>query len=96
MTDPRHRAAIAQPTVVLILPDADAQRSIDVLRARRRSSNGDDWVRDGHDYLDEWVRSEQHRALADVIVHAEERTPEAYATVIADSIRDEIRRRARR
>ena len=58
-TDPacrdRVRAALAAvPHVVLVLPGADREHALTVLRSRSLASKGTDWVRDGHDFLAEW------------------------------------------
>ncbi len=68
-TDPacldRVRAALAPvPHVVLVLPGADREHALTVLRARSVASKGTDWVRDGHDFLAEWFDDVGTRGLA--------------------------------
>ncbi len=68
-TDPacmdRVRAALAPvPHVVLVLPGADREHALTVLRARSVASKGTDWVRDGHDFLAEWFDDAGTRGLA--------------------------------
>ncbi|MBM7819288.1 hypothetical protein JOE63_001765 [Cellulosimicrobium cellulans] len=68
-TDPacldRVRAALAPvPHVVLVLPGADREHALAVLRARSVAAKGTDWVRDGHDFLAEWFDDAGTRGLA--------------------------------
>lgn len=68
-TDPacldRVRAALAPvPHVVLVLPGADREHALTVLRARSVAAKGTDWVRDGHDFLAEWFDDAGTRGLA--------------------------------
>lgn len=68
-TDPacldRVRAALAPvPHVVLVLPGADREHALTVLRARSVAAKGTDWVRDGHDFLAEWFDDVGTRGLA--------------------------------
>jgi Shikimate kinase len=81
------RRTLGGCTVVLMLPDADPTRSLDILRARCLATKGHDWTRDGHDYLSEWIASEQNRALADIVVYSGDLTPQRYADTIASGIR---------
>ena len=68
-------AALAPHTPVLLLPSADLDRSLDVLRARALARNGIDWVMDGVDILAEWIHGDQNHRLAAITVFAEDRTP---------------------
>jgi hypothetical protein len=80
--------AVADCTVVLLLPDIDQRRSLKILRARCLDTKGHDWKRDDHDYLAEWVASEQNQFLADVVVYSGDTTPVRYAKKIESAIRD--------
>lgn len=65
--------------VVLLLPAVDSARSVDILRARCASSRGEDWIFDGFDFIDYWVRNWQNGQLATTTVITGERTPEEVA-----------------
>jgi shikimate kinase len=82
------RSAVADCTVVLLLPDIDQRRSLETLRARCLDSKGHDWNRDDHDYLANWVASEQNKFIADIVVYSGDLTPERYAEKIESAIRD--------
>ncbi|MFI7440763.1 shikimate kinase [Nonomuraea indica] len=69
--------------VVLVLPSADPERSVQVLRRRSRATKGTDWVSgDGHDFLREWVHDPGVRALATTVLHTEGATPEESAELL--------------
>ncbi len=72
--------------VVLLLPSPGPTESLRVLRERCEREKGTDWIRDGHDFLEEWIGSEQNRSLADLVVFADGRS----ATDIARQIASEV------
>ncbi len=80
--------AVAECTVVLLLPEVDATSSIATLRARCLDTKGGDWNRDDHDYLAEWATSDQNQLLADVVVYSADLTPERYSEKIELAIHD--------
>jgi hypothetical protein len=80
--------AVAECTVVLLLPDLDQNPSLATLRARCPDTKGHDWNRDDDDYLAEWVTSDQNQLLADVVVYSDDLTPERYAEKIELAIHD--------
>lgn len=65
--------------VVLMLPSPDPAECVRVLRQRCLLDKGTDWIRDGRDYLVEWVTSEQNRGLADLVMHDNGRTTDDVA-----------------
>ena len=56
------------------------------LRQRSLEVKGHDWRRDGIDYLDTWIRSEQNRRLASALVYVEQRSPGDIAVELAESL----------
>lgn len=79
--DPRHaaqvRAALRPCTAVhLLLPAADPERALTVLRRRSMASKGTDWITDGHDFLAQWLHDPMCRAVATHVVCTEGDTPE--------------------
>ncbi|MGW6505607.1 hypothetical protein [Nonomuraea angiospora] len=63
--------------VVLVLPSADHERSVEILRRRSIATKGTDWIsRDGHDFLCEWVRDSGNSVLATTILYTEGEEPE--------------------
>jgi hypothetical protein len=65
--------------VVLLLPSPDPDRSIEVLRARSIAERRMDWVFDGYDFFEHWVKDPCNSELATHVVFTEDRTPEATA-----------------
>jgi hypothetical protein len=69
--------------VVFLLPFEDPARSLTLLRSRSEAARGHDWVRDGFDFLEDWIGSEQNRALAIRTVHVGGLFPEEAARLVA-------------
>jgi shikimate kinase len=95
-TDPsctqRVHAALSQvPSVVLLLPSPDPQRSVAVLRERSITSKGTDWIRDGHDFLAEWVAEPLNHAVATSVVFTDGLTPEQTAERIIAEVPESSR-----
>lgn len=74
---------LAPHVVVLLLPSPDADRSVETLRARALALNGMDWIMDGVDILDEWVRGAQNQLLATMTVFTDGASSEELADQIA-------------
>jgi DNA polymerase III delta prime subunit len=72
----RVRRAISPcPNVFLLLPSADLDRSVWILRERCLSERGTDWIRDGYDFIEHWVKDSCNHDLATLIVFTEGKTP---------------------
>lgn len=79
-------AVLAPATVVLLRIAADPVRSSDVLRERCRRTKHTDWSDGDVDLLDEWVRSEQNLALADLVVDTDTRSAAEVARSLAVAV----------
>ena len=75
-------ALLAAEFPILVLPSRDPAKSVEVLRSRSLAIHGHDWIRDGTDHIDAWVRSDQNRALARHTVHTEDGSPDEVADEI--------------
>ncbi len=64
----------------------DPEHSVAVLRERCVRFKRTDWIQDGVDFLELWVRSDQNIALADHVVDAGHRPPIELAQMIADVV----------
>lgn len=62
--------------VVLLLPSADLDHSVSVLRERCLQQRGRDWVHDGYDFIEHWVKDDCNHHLATLTVYTEGKTPE--------------------
>lgn len=82
---------VAFANVILLLPSADPERSVAVIRERLRGDPeraGHDWVQDGVDFIRHWVTADQNRTLATHFVVTGERSPEQVADEILELTSD--------
>jgi len=78
------QAALAPfDNVVLLLPAADVDRSVEILRRRSLASGGPAWSHEGHDWLREWCESAQNVALATQTVYTADRSADETADRVA-------------
>jgi hypothetical protein len=63
------------PNVVLLLPSTDLDRSVCLLRERCLSERECDWIRDGYDFIEHWVKDPCNHELATLTVFTEGKTP---------------------
>jgi Shikimate kinase len=75
MFDRVRRAIAPCPNVVLLLPSADLDRSVRLLRERCLSERGTDWIRDGYDFIEHWVIDSCNHDLATLTIFTEGKTP---------------------
>ena len=64
------------PNVVLPLPSSDLDRSVCILRERGLAERGGDWIADGYDFVEHWVKDSCNHDLATLTVYTEGRTPQ--------------------
>lgn len=83
------RDALAGMTVVFLLPYRDAVRSLQVLRERAIATKGHGWTRDGVDYLNDWITSDQNRELATLVAEIGDLGPEQATDHVYALIRSE-------
>ncbi|MEM7535989.1 MAG: shikimate kinase [Chloroflexota bacterium] len=70
------KAVAGYGEVVLMLPSPDLDESVAILKARSMESRGTDWVRDGYDFIEHWVKDDCNERLATVTIYTEGKTPE--------------------
>ena len=76
----RAKAALAPfEHVVLLLPSAEADRSIETLRGRSTSKGGMPWVFGDHDFFRRWVEGPCNRDLATLVAYTDGKTPQQTA-----------------
>ena len=63
------------PNVIFLLPSADLDRSVRILKERCMSERGSDWVQDGYDFIEHWVKDSQNHDLATLTIFTEGKTP---------------------
>lgn len=72
----RVQKAIARcPNVILLLPAADLDRPVRLIRERCIVERESDWVQDGYDFIEHWVKDSCNHKLATLTVFTEDKTP---------------------
>jgi adenylate kinase family enzyme len=64
------------PNIILLLPSSDLDRSVSLLRQRSIEERKRDWVHDGYDFIEHWVKDYCNHDLATVTIFTEGKTPE--------------------
>jgi hypothetical protein len=64
------------PNVVLLLPSPDLDRSVCLLKERCIAERGVDWIHDGYDFIEHWVKDRCNHDLATLTVFTEGRMPQ--------------------
>lgn len=70
------RALARCSKVVLLLPVADLNRSVSLLRQKSIEERKRDWIHDGYDFLEHWVKDYCNHRLATATVYTEGKTLE--------------------
>lgn len=61
--------------VILVLPSPDLDESASILKARCQAERGQDWVHDGYDAIEHWVKDACNHELATLTVYTNGNTP---------------------
>jgi len=69
-------ALSSYPHVILLLPTADLDRSVLLLRQRSIKERKRDWIHDGYDFIEHWVKDACNHYLSTVTIYTEGKTPE--------------------
>jgi len=75
------------PNVVFLLPSPDLDRSVRILRERSIAERGADWIADGYDFIEHWVKDSCNHDLATMTVYTEGRTPQETCAEIEHQLR---------
>jgi hypothetical protein len=75
MFDRVQRAISPCPNVILLLPSADLDRSVRLLRERCLSERGSNWIQNGYDFIEHWVKDSCNHDLATLTIFTEGKTP---------------------
>ena len=62
--------------VILLLPSPDLDHSVTVLRERCTKQRGRDWIANGYDFIEHWVKDECNHRLATMTIYTEGKTSE--------------------
>lgn len=72
--------------VILLLPTEDLDRSVSLLRERSNDLRNMDWMFDGYDFFERWVKDDSNHDLATVTVFTDGKTPEQTCEEILKAI----------
>ncbi|MFK7856251.1 MAG: hypothetical protein AB8B79_19200 [Granulosicoccus sp.] len=72
--------------VVLLLPAEDLDRSVSLLRERSKDLRNMDWIFDGYDFFERWVKDDSNHDLATVTIFTDGKTPEQTCEEILKAI----------
>jgi broad specificity phosphatase PhoE len=75
------------PNVLLLLPSPDLDRSVRILRERSVAQRGWDWIADGYDFMERWVKDPCNHDLATLTVYTEGQTPQETCAEIEHQLR---------
>lgn len=73
--------------VIFLLPSPDLDRSISVLRERSIRQRGWNWICDGYDFIERWIKGGCNHHLATIKIYTEGKTPEETKDEILQAIR---------
>ena len=62
--------------VILLLPSSDLDKSVSILRERSIEERKRDWIHDGYDFMEHWVKDDCNHLLATATIYTEGKEPE--------------------
>lgn len=71
---------------ILLLPSADLDRSVSQLRQRCIEKRNRDWIHNGYDFIEHWVKDDCNHDLATVTIFTDGKTPEQTCEEILKAI----------
>ena len=74
------------PNIFLLLPSIDLDKSVSILRQRSIDERKRDWIHDGYDFIEHWVKDDCNRLLSTKIFYTEGKTPEETRDEILESM----------
>ena len=72
--------------IVLLLPAADLDRSVFLLRERSLQERKRDWIHDGYDFIEHWVKDDCNHRLSTLTIYTEGKSPEQTRDEILQAI----------
>ena len=79
-------ALVQSPNKILLLPAIDLDRSVSLLRQRSIEERKRDWIYDGYDFIEHWVKDDCNHLLSTKTFYTEGKTPEETRDEILESI----------
>ncbi len=78
--------ACAMSDAAFLLPSSDLDESVSILKERSVEARGHDWIREGYDYIEHWVKDDCNHRLATLTIYTEGKSPEETRDEIVDAI----------
>lgn len=72
--------------IILLLPTEDLDRSVSLLKERTINQRNTDWIREGYDFIEHWVKDNCNHDLATITVYTDGKTPEQTCAEILKAI----------
>lgn len=72
--------------IILLLPTEDLDRSVSLIKDRSIDQRDMDWVFNGYDFIERWVKDDCNHALATVTIYTDGKTPEETCEEILKAI----------
>jgi len=76
--------------IILLLPSADLDRSVSLLRQRSIEERNDNWIHDGYDFIEHCVKDDCNHDLATSTTYTDGKTPEQTCEEILAIVNVEI------
>lgn len=73
--------------IVLLLPSPDLDLSVQILKKRCLEQRGKDWIIEGYDFFEHWVKDKCNHQLATFTVYTEGQSPEQTRDEIFNNIK---------
>lgn len=72
--------------IILLLPTEDLDRSVSLLKERTINQRNTDWIMEGYDFIEHWVKDDCNHDLATITVYTDGKTPEQTCAEILKAI----------
>ena len=73
--------------IILVLPSPDLDQSVRILKERCQNERGENWIVDGYDLIEHWVKDRSNHELATHTVYTQGKTPaEMCAEILVDIV----------
>jgi hypothetical protein len=72
--------------IVLVLPSPDLDLSVQILKERSLGQRGFDWIVDGYDFIEHWVKDRCNHELATLAVYTQDKTPQQTSDEILQGV----------
>ena len=76
--------------IILLLPSSDLERSVSLLRQNSIEKRKRDWIHDGYDFIEHWVKDDCNHTLSTVTIYTEGKSPEQTRDGILNTIDENI------